>query len=77
MGSFSIGGMSSLSPDISGAISVNASTSGAALDLAASQFNMSQQMSEANNVNTVASAQKDMTFGSNGQIKKAAEKMFA
>lgn len=70
------GGAGALSPDIQGQLQVNLNTGLQSLALAQSQLQMSQQMSQANNINAVASAQRDMTFGSNSQLRQAAGKIF-
>jgi hypothetical protein len=70
------GGAGALSPDIQGQLQVNQNTGLQSLALAQSQLQMSQQMSAANNINAVASAQRDMTFGSNSQLRQAAQRLF-
>ena len=76
VGGPSFGGFSFM-PDIGGALSVNANIGRAALSLAESQAATSGQMVSANNVNTVASAWRDMSFGINKQLRDASSCMFA
>jgi hypothetical protein len=67
----------SLSPDISGALQLNANVGGAGLTLANSQATLAGQMSNANNVFSVASAGRDMSFGAAKQMRDASAKLFA